>query len=217
MPGDALLTFDTALCEYALGQVRSHLLSFASRPTCPPLTPVEWDALPLADWAAYSVSDLPADLASRVWAGVTGDVRPLTDNELFALASAFDLPPMRLTGLAVWLAWEALPSSVRLAAVARDRFTGRVPVSHATTSTSRTSPLLTKASSPANSASDTTTSADRFRMVGSGMPSSGFRGMIAPPFPGRAAHRNAALNAAPDRLRVELPHRGCDRRHHSWT
>lgn len=112
MAGQRLHEYSLDLCDYVVGQLRSHLRALPVRPL-PPLPKLDYDGfhrLTLAEWLGRGVAALPAALADHVWAGVTGDkiLLPLNDRELFALASVVDDPPLRCEDDACWEPFPAL-------------------------------------------------------------------------------------------------------------
>jgi len=111
MAGEHLHAFDLELCDYAVGQFRSHLRTLRTRPR-PPFPALDYDAFHRqtpAEWLGRGVACLPEPLADHVWAGVTGD--PVTvclnDSELAALAGLVDDQPLRCEGC-VWVPYPAL-------------------------------------------------------------------------------------------------------------
>jgi hypothetical protein len=112
MPGEHLHAFDMELCDYAVGQFRSHLRTLRERPR-PPFPALDYDAFHRqtpAEWLGRGVAGLPEPLADHVWAGVTGEpvVMCLNDAELTALAGLADDPPLRCEGDCVWVPAPAL-------------------------------------------------------------------------------------------------------------
>jgi excisionase family DNA binding protein len=109
MSTSTLMSFDRELCEYALGQVRSHLLAFPrERTPAAVLHPADFDHLTLPAWVAWAVTSLPTKLGDRIWAGVGAELPGewLSADELYDLSAAFDDPPVRLESEAVWLPCE---------------------------------------------------------------------------------------------------------------
>lgn len=112
MAGEPLHAFDLDLCDYAVGQFRSHLRPLRERPR-PPFPALDYDAFHRqtpAEWLGRGVAGLPEPLADHVWAGVTGEpvAMCLNDAELTALAGLADDPPLRCEGDCVWVPAPAL-------------------------------------------------------------------------------------------------------------
>lgn len=112
MAGEPLHAFDLELCDYAVGQFRSHLRTLRERPR-PPFPALDYDAFHRqtpAEWLGRGVAGLPEPLADLVWAGVTGEpvAMCLNDGELTALAGLVDDPPLRCEGDCVWVPFPAL-------------------------------------------------------------------------------------------------------------
>jgi hypothetical protein len=112
MAGEPLHAFDLDLCDYAVGQFRSHLRTLRERPR-PPFPALDYDAFHRqtpAEWLGRGVAGLPEPLADYVWAGVTGEpvALCLNDAELTALAGLADDPPLRCEGDCVWVPVPAL-------------------------------------------------------------------------------------------------------------
>jgi hypothetical protein len=112
MAGEHLHAFDLELCDYAVGQLRSHLRTLRERPR-PPFPALDYDAFhreTTAEWLGRGVAGLPELLADHVWAGVTGEPVAvcLNDSELTALAGLVDDPPLRCEGDCVWVPCPAL-------------------------------------------------------------------------------------------------------------
>ena len=111
MNGERLREYDLDLCDYVLGQIRSHLGSLGKRPrTAKVLHPEEWSRMTMPTWVGWKVAALPNTLADHIWAGVAGDrvVLPLTDAELFRLEEAMIDPPMHLEDKCAWEPYPAL-------------------------------------------------------------------------------------------------------------
>jgi excisionase family DNA binding protein len=111
MATSKLLDYDHDLCDYILGQVRSHLRSLRVKPK----RHVELDydrfhQLDMPEWLGCVVARLPTSLADHLWAGVVGEPIPrsLDDGELNALEAFVADPPLSCEDEAVWLPYPAI-------------------------------------------------------------------------------------------------------------